>query len=104
MDKADPDTDSVLGIGVRGGYRMYRMQAGRVRPDVEPYIGLDIPTLDEVGDTMALTAGGIFGVDFTVLPQFTLGAGIGLGGRFTNGFDTTHIGTFSSSINATFWW
>ena len=104
IDKVGDGADTVFGIGARGGYRMYRAQMGRVRPYIEPYAGLDIGTLDDVGPSLTLSLGGVGGVDFTVLPQFTLGAAVGAGATFSNDFDDIHIGTFSSSINATFWW
>ncbi|MEZ4366504.1 MAG: hypothetical protein R2939_09490 [Kofleriaceae bacterium] len=104
IDKIGDGADTIIGLGVRGGYRMYRLQHGRVRPFIEPYAGLDIGSLDAAGDTISMTLGGAFGIDFTVLPQFTLGLGVGLGASFTDGFDALHVGTYTTSINATFWW
>lgn len=104
IDKAGDGADTVFGLGVRGGYRMFRAQMGRVRPYVEPFAGIDIGTLDDVGASLSLVAGARGGVDFTVLPQFTLGTSIGLGASFSDDFNNIHIGTFQSSIDATFWW
>lgn len=104
IDKAGEGADTVFGIGARAGYRMYRAQVGRVRPYIEPFIGVDIGDAGEAGDTLGLLLGAQLGVSFQVMDQFTLGAGVGMAAGFGDSFKSVSISTYTPSLNATFWW
>ena len=104
VDPASGDSETTLGVGVVAGYRMYRERAGRVRPYLEPYVGLGIGDFSEAGDTLAFELGGKLGADFMVFDQLSIGAALGLGARFEDSFDTIGVSTSTSSLNATIWW
>ena len=56
------------------------------------------------GTWMGLGVGGLMGVDMEVMPQFTLGTGIGASLTFADKFDTINFGLLTASIRAGFWW
>lgn len=99
-----PAGDDIFGIRLGAGYRMYRDASGKIRPYIEPGVGIDIPDLSNAGDTLGLAVGAVAGIDYALMEQFTLGTGLGAELAFLNSFDTIEFGLFTLSINATFWW
>lgn len=102
-DEGDSTTETDIRLIV--GYRMYRALSGRIRPFLEPYAS--IASIDTIaGDPLTLGLGARFGVDFELVPQFTLGAALGaeLDYITADGGDQFRFGFYTTSINATFWW
>jgi hypothetical protein len=96
--------DSVFGVDLGLGYRMYKPVKGKIRPYLEPAVFFGIDDFSAAGDTMFLALAALMGVDYALMDQFTLGVGVGAGLSFTQKFKAIDFGLFTTSINATFWW
>jgi hypothetical protein len=105
-DVADPMTGdkTTFGVDLFAGYRMYKPMKGKLHPYLEPAIHFGIPSFSHAGDTMVLGVGAMFGVNYEIIPQFTLGTGIGAGLNFSNKFKDINFGLITASITAGFWW
>jgi hypothetical protein len=97
---------STFSLGATAGYRMYKEMNGRIHPYISPYLGLGVTDDDAMGNPKLLEAGGLLGVDFLLLDQFTLGAAVGAALRYTIFEDRNvlNFNLFTTWINATFWW
>jgi hypothetical protein len=105
-DEEDPITGNTDTVGalLGFGYRMYKPLSGRVRPYIEPALVLSIPDFSEAGDTISVGVAGLMGVEVEVVPQFSLGTGIGATLDFTNKFKDIDFGLLTLAFNGTIWW
>jgi hypothetical protein len=100
------DSTSVVEIGIGGAYRMYKDMDGRIHPYLAPGAFFALSTDEAAGEPKIFGVGAEMGVDFMVFDQFSLGAALGAGLQFeiTEAANTLSIGTYTTSINATYWW
>jgi hypothetical protein len=106
-DQAGPpavEGKTAFGVDIGVGYRMVKPMKGKLSPYLEPAVTLGISDFANAGDTIALSVGATMGVTYEVIPQFTLGTGIGGGLLFADKFKTINFGLFTTSITAGFWW
>lgn len=105
-DMGESNTEIILNLG--GGYRMYKDMDGRIHPYLEPYLLFTLfnDNDDTVDDSIRIEAGAMLGVDFAVYDQFSLGAALGAGLAFvtSDAGSEFSIFTYTTSVNATFWW
>lgn len=100
--------ESIFGVDLGVGYRMYKPMKGKIRPYLEPFGNLSIGSFADAGPTLTLAVGALMGVDYQLWEQFTLGTGIGAVLVFDNDgtdpFKVIDFGLVTSPIIATFWW
>ncbi len=95
---------TIFGFDFIAGYRMYKPMSGKVRPYLEPAVHLGISDFKHAGDTVQLGVAALMGVEYEVVPQITLGVGVGADLNFSQKFKAINFGLFTSSVNITFWW
>jgi hypothetical protein len=100
------DSTSIVALELGGSYRMYKDMDGMIHPYLAPGARFALSTDEAAGEPKVIGVGAQLGVDFMMFDQFSLGAALGAGLDFeiTEAANTLAIFTYTTSINATFWW
>lgn len=101
--------DTEWNLELELGYRMMRSPIGRVQPYLKPLVILNVVSEAEAGESetsIGFGAGAAFGVDYELLPQFTLGTEVGAALLYedTDPDATISVALVTAALKATFWW
>lgn len=94
---------SVFGFAVGGGYRMYKKVSDKIYTYIQPYLLLNAPTTEEIGDALQITLGGNFGGEAFLTDWFSFRGQVGAAFQIAQAGDVINAATTTGLFANVYW-